>query len=104
MIIELDTETFESFKAEKEKVVVIDLYADWCGPCKALTPLLEELSEEIADKAVFGKIDIDENQELAVSLDISSIPTLLFFKGGELKDKQLGLLPKSTIKQIIDQI
>ncbi|UCH89469.1 MAG: thioredoxin [Thermoplasmata archaeon] len=78
-------------------VVVIDCWAPWCGPCRALSPLIDELAKELQNKIVFAKLNTDENQETAIKYHIMSIPTLLVFKEGELKDQIVGLLPKDQI-------
>ncbi len=77
--------------------VVVDFWAEWCGPCKMLTPILEELSEELHDKVNVVKVNLDDNQDLAMKYSIRSIPTLLLFDKGNLIDTKVGLLPKSDI-------
>ena len=79
-------------------VVVIDCWAPWCGPCRALSPIVDELAKELQKKVVFAKLNTDENQETAIKYNIMAIPTLLVFKDGELKDQIVGLLPKDQIK------
>lgn len=77
---------------ESGKPVVIDFWATWCGPCIKLGPVVEELAEKYADKAVIGKLNIDENDEIAAEFRVRNIPTVLFFKDGELKDRSVGLV------------
>ena len=88
-------------------VVVVDFYADWCGPCKTMAPIFEEASVEYEGKALFVKINTDDNKTLAIANKIMSIPTIFFFKNGELKDRVTGVLNKATLneklKSLIDE-
>ena len=77
--------------------MLVDFWAEWCGPCKMLGPILEEISVDLKDKLQVVKVNLDENQDLAMKYSIRSIPTLLLFKGGELVDTKVGLLPKSDL-------
>ncbi|MFM7102415.1 MAG: thioredoxin, partial [Verrucomicrobiota bacterium] len=77
-------------------------WAEWCGPCKMLAPVLDELAGEFAGKARIAKLNIDEHQDLAVRFGISSIPTLLLFKGGQVVNQSVGLKPKAALKQVIE--
>ncbi len=83
---------------ESGKPVVIDFWATWCGPCIKLGPVVEELAEKYADKAVIGKLNIDENDEIASENRVRNIPTVLFFKDGELKDRSVGLVKLSDLE------
>ncbi len=83
---------------ESGKVVVIDFWATWCGPCIKLSPIVEELAEKYADKAVIGKVNIDENDVIAGENRVRNIPTVLFFKDGELKDRSVGLVKLSDLE------
>ena len=85
----------------KEGLVLVDFFATWCGPCRMLSPILEEISEELGDKIKIYKIDVDENEKLTRSFGIMSIPTMIFFKNGTQVQKQVGLLNKDSIIDII---
>ena len=86
---------------ESEKLVIVDFWATWCGPCRMLSPLLDEVEEEMADKITVVKVNVDDADEIAMRFRIMSIPTLLFFKNGELVDRTVGAMPKSTLVEKI---
>ena len=86
----------------KNKTVLIDFWAEWCGPCRMIAPMIEELAGEYDGKAVIGKLDVDNNQESSVKFGVRSIPTLLDFKDGELVDRHVGAVPKETLSKSID--
>lgn len=86
------------------KLVVVDLWAEWCGPCRSITPSIEELATEYEGKAIIGKYNVDEENELSTEYGVRSIPTVLFFKDGKLADKQVGASPKASIKAKIDAL
>ncbi|MEN8248705.1 MAG: thioredoxin [Bacteroidota bacterium] len=85
-----------------EKPVLIDFWAEWCGPCKMIGPIVKELASEYEGRAVIGKIDVDENPGAAAQFGIRSIPTLLVFKNGEIVDKQIGAVPKAILAAKLD--
>ena len=90
MAQELNSSNFESLVIKSDKPVLVDFWAEWCGPCKMISPLIDKVASEVGDAAVVVKVDVDSNQDLAREYGIQSIPTLLFFKNGEIKDKIVG--------------
>ncbi|HEY9116656.1 MAG TPA: thioredoxin [Roseivirga sp.] len=95
--VELNNSNFEELVLNSDKPVLVDFWAEWCGPCRMVGPVVEEIAGEYADKAVVGKIDVDSNQELSIKYGIRSIPALLFFKNGEVVDNVIGAVPKSVL-------
>ena len=89
---------------KKEGIVLIDFYANWCGPCKMLTPVLEQFAEKTAGEVEIYKVDVDENPELCGQFNISSIPTLLFFKNGNLIFRELGFRSLDYLKEILNKL
>ncbi|EPR65720.1 thioredoxin [Cyclobacterium qasimii] len=94
--IEITDSSFDEL-IKSEQPVLVDFWAEWCGPCKMIGPIVEELAGEYEGKAIIGKIDVDANQDIPGRFGIRSIPTLLIFKGGEVVDKVIGAVPKSVI-------
>ena len=93
----LSLDNFDNEISSSNIPVLVDFWAEWCGPCKSLGPILEEISKDLKDKLQVVKVNLDENQDLAMKYSIRSIPTLLLFKEGELVDTKVGLLPKSDL-------
>ncbi len=85
-------------------LLVVDCYADWCGPCRMIAPIVEELANEYAGKVAFAKVDVDQAPNISRQYHVSSIPTLLFFKNGEMIDRQVGALPKHALKARVDAL
>jgi thioredoxin 1 len=94
--IELNDANFDAI-VNTDKTVLVDFWAEWCGPCKMIGPVVEELAGEYEGKAVIGKLNVDENPKVTARFGVRSIPTLLVFKGGQVVDKQVGAVPKSVL-------
>ncbi|HVW22672.1 MAG TPA: thioredoxin [Opitutaceae bacterium] len=97
-IAQLTNDTFKSAIASSTTPVLVDFWATWCGPCKAIAPVLEELAVELDGKLKIAKVDIDQNEQVAAEYGIRAIPTMLLFKGGKVADQIVGLLPKAALK------
>ena len=95
--VEITDENFEAEVINSDKPVLIDFWAVWCGPCKAIAPIVEELSVEYEGKIKVGKLNVDDNQQTSIRFGVRSIPTLLIFKNGKLADTIIGAVPKSNI-------
>ncbi len=102
MATKFTTSNFQEVVLNSDKPVLVDFWAEWCGPCKMIGPLIEELATEYEGKAVIGKLNVDENPDVAGTYGIRSIPTLLVFKGGEIVDRIVGAVPKASIAQKIE--
>ena len=100
-IIETDDSNFESEVLKSDIPVIFDFWAPWCGPCKAIAPILEQISDEQGDKIKIVKVNVDDNQKYAADFGIRSIPTLLIFNKGELKNQIVGSIPKAEIEKFI---
>ena len=101
-LINLNKESFEKVTSSKDKTLIIDFWAPWCGPCKALTPVLEELSSEMSDSVGVYKVNVDDNTELAQQHGVQSIPTLLVYKNGALSETIVGLKTKDELVEIVN--
>ena len=101
MAAEFTDANFKTDVLESDKLTVIDFWAEWCGPCRAIGPVIEELSKEYAGKANIGKVYFDNNPNVSMQYGITSIPAILFIKGGQVVDKQIGAVPKSVIEKKI---
>ena len=101
-LINLNKESFVKVTSSKDKTLIIDFWAPWCGPCKALTPVLEELSSEMSDLVEVYKVNVDDNTELAQEHGVQSIPTLLVYKNGSLSETIVGLKTKDELIEIVN--
>lgn len=97
MVVEISENNFESEIVNYNGIAVVDFFADWCGPCRKLGPIIEEVEQEIASKVKFAKINTDNNIEIARKYQISGLPTLMVFKNGTPAERMVGLMPKSSI-------
>ena len=104
MAIEVTDANFDEVVLNAGKPAVVDFWAEWCGPCRMIGPIVSELSEEYGEKIVVAKMDVDNNPLTPGKFGIRNIPTILFFKDGELADKQVGVVPKTALAQKIDAL
>ena len=102
MAIEITDSNFEEVVLKSSKPVMVDFWAEWCGPCRMLGPIIEELSKEYEGKAVVGKVDVDSNQEFAAKFGVRNIPTVLTFNNGELVNRQVGVSSKNVYAENLD--
>jgi thioredoxin 1 len=102
--VEITDDNFEAEVIKSDKPVLIDFWAVWCGPCKLIAPIVEELAGEYDGKVKIGKLDVDSNQQTSIKFGVRSIPTLLLFKGGNLKDTIIGAVPKSKIVEKLNAV
>lgn len=101
-MLTITTENTKEILEKKDELIVIDFFANWCGPCKIIGPIVEELANEYEGKATIAKVDVDSNKEIANQYGIRNIPTILFIKNGEIIDKHMGAAPKSFLQSKID--
>ena len=100
-VLNITGENYEKEVLKSDKAVLIDFYADWCGPCKMMSPVVDEIAEELGDTVKVGKINVDENQDLAMEYQVMSIPTLVIVKEGKVEKTFIGVTDKEEIKQFL---
>lgn len=98
MALEFTDANFEELVLQSDKPVIVDFWAEWCGPCRMVGPIVHQLGEEYDGKAVVGKLNVDHNPGITMKFGIRNIPTILFFKGGQQVDKQVGAVPKQVLE------
>ena len=104
MALNITDDNFEDVVLKSDKPVMVDFWAAWCGPCRMVGPIVEEISNEYEGKAVVAKLDVDANQEFAAKYGVRNIPTVLLFKGGEVVGRQVGVAPKKKYTEALDSI
>lgn len=104
MALEITDSNFEELVLKADKPVIVDFWAEWCGPCRMVGPIVAEIGEEYKGRTIVGKLDVDSNPGVASKYGIRNIPTILFFKDGEILDKQVGAVPKSTLVKKLDAL
>ena len=104
MALEITDANFEETVLNSSKPFMVDFWAAWCGPCRMVGPIIDEISAEYADKAVVGKVDVDANQEFAAKYGVRNIPTVLVFQNGEVVGRQVGVAPKASYTDAIDAL
>ncbi|MFW5656177.1 MAG: thioredoxin [Bacteroidota bacterium] len=104
MTVEITDANFEEVILKAGKPALVDFWAEWCGPCRMVGPIVSDIAEEYKDKVVVGKLDVDSNPGVAGKYGIRNIPTILFFKDGEVVDKQVGAVPKASLTKKVDGI
>jgi thioredoxin 1 len=102
MALEVTDATFDEIVLQSDKPVMVDFWAAWCGPCRMVAPIMDQLTSEYEGKAVITKVDVDANQEFAAKYGVRNIPTVLVFKNGEVVEKQVGVAPKATYAEKLD--
>jgi thioredoxin 1 len=104
MALEINDANFEELVLKADKPVIIDFWAEWCGPCRIIGPIINEIAEDYKDKAIVGKVDVDNNPNIANRFGIRNIPTVLFFKDGIVADKQVGAVAKANFVNKLEKL
>jgi thioredoxin 1 len=103
MAVEFTDANFEELALKSDKPVMVDFWAEWCGPCRMVTPIVEEMATEYDGRAVIGKVNVDENPDISMKFGIRNIPTIIFLKDGEMVDKSVGAVPKNVLAEKIEK-
>jgi len=104
MAVVLTDENFDEIVLKANKPVIVDFWAEWCGPCRVIGPIINEIGEDYKNKIIVGKLDVDSNPSIPVKYGIRNIPTVLFFKNGMVADKQVGAVPKSSLVNKVEAL
>tara|TARA_B110000211_G_scaffold223749_1_gene273965 strand:+ start:820 stop:1137 length:318 start_codon:yes stop_codon:yes gene_type:complete len=104
MALEFTDANFEELALKSDKPVLVDFWAEWCGPCRMVGPIVEELSKDYDGKAIIGKVNVDEHNGVSAKFGIRNIPTILFIKNGEVVDKQVGAVQKAVLAEKLDKL
>jgi thioredoxin 1 len=102
-VMTVSSESFENDVLKSDVPVLVDFWAAWCGPCKMVAPVLDEIADEMDGQVKIAKLNVDENQDIAVKFQVSSIPTFILFRDGEAADRMLGAMPKTAFQQFIER-
>ncbi|MFZ4785861.1 MAG: thioredoxin [Flavobacteriales bacterium] len=104
MAVEITDSNFADVALSTDKPVMIDFWAEWCGPCRMVTPIVEEMSNDYDGKAIVGKVNVDENPDISAKFGIRNIPTIIFLKGGQVVDKSVGAVPKNVLTEKMEAL
>lgn len=104
MALEFTDANFQQTVIESDKLSVIDFWAEWCGPCRMVTPIVEEMANDYDGRAVIGKVNVDENPDISAKFGIRNIPTIIFLKGGQVVDKSVGAVPKNVLTEKMEAL